>query len=71
MARKLGSDVFSLSCQVDDFLESRSTFRNQAVLEVKDQHQSRHESKVSRQGTMEMVAALLNEHQGKTLLRDR
>ncbi|KAJ5555738.1 hypothetical protein N7461_004208 [Penicillium sp. DV-2018c] len=44
---ELGSDVFSLSCQVDGFLESRSTFRTQAILEAKALGRTSYEPKVS------------------------
>jgi hypothetical protein len=67
----LRSDVFSLSCQVDGFLESRSTFRAQAIIEAKAQGRKNHEPNVSWQETMEMVAALLNEHPKKSLSKDR
>lgn len=68
---ELESDVFSLSCQVDGFLESRSTFRAQAILEAKALGRTSHEPKVSWQETLEMVAALLNEQPKKSLLKDR
>jgi hypothetical protein len=67
----LRSDVFSLSCQVDGFLESRSTFRAQAIIEAKALYREQHEPNVSWQETMEMVAALLNEHPKKSLSKDR
>ncbi|KAF3394241.1 hypothetical protein F1880_005531 [Penicillium rolfsii] len=68
---ELGSDAFSLSCQVDGFLESSSTFRAQAILEAKALWRSKHEPRVSWQETMEMVAALLNEHPKKNLPKNR
>ncbi|KAJ5581616.1 hypothetical protein N7535_000236 [Penicillium sp. DV-2018c] len=68
---ELRSDVFSLSCQIDGFLESSSTFRAQAILEAKALGRKNHEPKVSWQETMEMVTALLTEHPKKKLLKDR
>lgn len=68
---KLGSDVSSLSCQVDGFLESQSSFRAQAILEAKAEKRPKHEPHVSWQETMEMVTALLNEDPKRALLQDR
>ncbi|KAJ5562164.1 hypothetical protein N7461_000925 [Penicillium sp. DV-2018c] len=73
MGKEVGkprSDVFSLSCQVDGFLESSSTFRAQEILEAKALGRKNHERKVSWQETMEMVAALLTGHPKKKLLKD-
>ncbi|KAJ5576457.1 hypothetical protein N7535_003383 [Penicillium sp. DV-2018c] len=73
MGKEVGkprSDVFSLPCQVDGFLESSSTFRAQEILEAKALGRKNHERKVSWQETMEMVAALLTGHPKKKLLKD-
>ncbi|KAJ5800605.1 uncharacterized protein N7518_002673 [Penicillium psychrosexuale] len=59
---ELRSDAFSLSCQVDGFLESKSTFRAQSILEAKALRRLSHEPNVYWQDTMEMVTALLNAH---------
>lgn len=53
------SDGFSLSCKVDGFLESMSTFQNPAILEAKVRSRSLHEPEVTWQETIEVVAALL------------
>ena len=59
---ELGSGVFSLSCQVDGFLKSKSTFRAQSILEAKALMRDNHELNVYWQETMELVTALLNAH---------
>lgn len=59
---ELRSDVFSLSCQVDGFLKSKSTFRAQSILEAKALMRDNHELNVYWQETMELVTALLNAH---------
>ena len=69
--KKLDSNVFSLSCMPDGFMESRSTFRSQAIVEAKAWERSSHEPEVSWQETMEMVTALLNDHPKKSLQKDR
>jgi hypothetical protein len=67
----LRQDVFSLSCQVDGFLESRSTFRNQAIVEAKAQKRQHHEPRVSWQETVELLTASLSEHPKKRLPENR
>ncbi|CAI7641125.1 unnamed protein product [Penicillium viridicatum] len=69
--KKLDSNVFSLSCMVDGFLESRSTFRSQAIVEAKARERLSHEPEVSWQETIEMVTALLNDHPKRSLQKDR
>ncbi|CDM32091.1 unnamed protein product [Penicillium roqueforti FM164] len=66
---ELGSGVFSLSCQVDGFLESKSTFRAQSILEAKALRQLIHEPNVYWQETKWL--ALLNAHPEKSLPKDR
>ncbi|KAJ5531822.1 hypothetical protein N7527_005215 [Penicillium freii] len=69
--KKLDSNVFSLSCMVDGFLESRLTFRSQAIVEAKARERLSHAPEVSWQETIEMVTALLNDHPKKSLQKDR
>ena len=68
---ELRADVFSLSCQIDGFLESMFTFRTQSLLEAKALKCEDHKPKVSWQETMAMVAALLNKNPTKSLPKDR
>ena len=55
---KVRSDVFGFSCQVDGFLESKSTFRAQSILEAKALMRLNHQPNFYWQETMEMVTAL-------------